>query len=283
MAIKSWALKHPVAAYIALTLGWSWTVWAPLFFIAEPGRIFEGAPSPVVLSLMFAGLLGPALAGVGLTGFLYGRQGLAALGARLRDARAGWWWLALLVIPLTYALLPLLRWMAGHPVDPGAMLARLGPALALGIFAGLAEEPGWRGFMLPHLLKRRPPLAAALVVGLVWGGLWHGYANYFGLGDRGWAFVPLNLLQGLGLLTAWSLILTRVYQHTRGSLLLSILMHLSISFSAFVTSLTYRSLGDELTWTAVQVGLAWLVATGFWLATRPTAAARATPAPGPAG
>lgn len=92
----------------------------------------------------------------------------------------------------------MLRWIGGYPVDPGAMLARLGPALGFAIFAGLCEEPGWRGFLLPHLLTRRSPLAAALLVGLVWGGLWHGYANYFGLGDRGWAFWPLNLLQGLG-------------------------------------------------------------------------------------
>lgn len=74
---------------------------------------------------------------------------------------------------------------------------------------------------------------------------------------------------GSGVLTAWSLILTRVYQHTRGSLLLSILMHVSLSASAFVTGLTYSSIGDELTWTVIQAGLAWLVAGGFWLATRP--------------
>jgi len=283
MTLKQWTLKHPVAAYIVLTLAWSWIIWSPLFVIVEPGRIVAGPPSPVVASLMFGGLLGPALAGVSLTGFLYGQQGLAHLGARLRDARAGRWWLALLVIPLTYALLPLLRWLAGYPVDPGTMIARLGPALGLGIFAGLSEEPGWRGFLLPHLLKRRSPLVAALLVGLVWGGLWHGYANYFGLGDRGWAFWPLNLLQGLGFLTAWSLILTRVFQHTRGSLLLSILMHVGISSSSFVTGLTYSSLGDELTWTVIQAALAWFVAGGFWLATRPSAEAQATEKPAPVG
>jgi uncharacterized protein len=267
MALKQWAMNHPVAAYIALTLAWSWAIWSPLFVVAEPGRIFDGPP--FVFVIMFAGLLGPALAGVGLTGLLYGRPGLAALGARLRDARAGWWWLALLIIPLTYGLLPLLRWAAGYPVDPVAMLAKIGPALGLGIAAGLMEEPGWRGFLLPHLLRRRSPLVATLLVGLVWGGLWHGYANYFGLGDRGWGFWPLNLLQGLGLLSAWSLILTRVYQHTRGSLLLSILMHASISSSAFITGLSYSSVGDELTWTVIQAALAWIVAGGFWLATRP--------------
>jgi hypothetical protein len=42
------------------------------------------------------------------------------------------------------------------------------------------------------------------------------------------------LLLGPGVLTAWSLVITRVYQHTQGSLLLSILMHASISPSALI-------------------------------------------------
>jgi uncharacterized protein len=36
----------------------------------------------------------------------------------------------------------------------------------------LGEEFGWRGFALPFLLGRRPPLAAALILGLVWA-FWH--------------------------------------------------------------------------------------------------------------
>jgi membrane protease YdiL (CAAX protease family) len=149
------------------------------------------------------------------------------------------------------------------------MLALIGPGLGLGLTAGLMEEIGWRGFLLPHLLKRYSPLASTLLLGIViWGGLWHGYADYFGLGDKGLAFWPLMLLLGPGLLTAWSLILTRVYQGTQGSLLLSILMHATISSSALIFGQTYATLGEELTWTMISVGVAWLASILFWLSTR---------------
>jgi membrane protease YdiL (CAAX protease family) len=36
----------------------------------------------------------------------------------------------------------------------------------------LGEELGWRGFALPLLLRRSPPLGAALVLGVIWS-LWH--------------------------------------------------------------------------------------------------------------
>lgn len=283
MSITHWGRRRPVIAFTLLTLAWSWGIWSLLLLVIAPGGVTHDPP-PLALLLVLLGGLGPSLVGVALTAALDGRAGLRELWARLRDARAGRWWLALLVIPLTTAALPALRWAAGYPVDAGAMLALVGPGLGIGITAGLMEEFGWRGFLLPHLLRRHTPLAATLILGVIWGGLWHGYADYFGLGDRGWAFWPLMLLLGPALLTAWSLVLTRVYQHTRGSMLLAILMHASISSSAFIFGQTYASTAEEIAWTAASVALAWLVAGGFWLAARPAGAVSLRAAPGtPAG
>ena len=39
------------------------------------------------------------------------------------------------------------------------------------IFGG-QEEPGWRGFALPHLQSRHSPMLATLILGLAWG-IWH--------------------------------------------------------------------------------------------------------------
>ena len=162
------------------------------------------------------------------------------------------------------ALTPLLRWAAGYPVDTSAMLNLLGPGIALGLTAGLMEEFGWRGFLLPHLLKRHSPLVATLFLGLIWGGLWHGYADYFGLGGRGLVSLLLIALLGPILLTAWSIVITWVYERTQGSLLLAYFMHVSISSSALIFGQTYSTNIEEITWTAISVGLAWLTAVLVW-------------------
>ena len=267
MNIKPWITRHPIAAYILSTVIWSWSIWSLLFLFIGPGGLAHNPP-PISFLFVVVGGFGPSISGVLMTWLIYGREGLQALGARLRNGHVGRWWLALLIIPGVTALTPLLRWLAGYTVDTGAMLSLLGPGLGLGLTAGLMEELGWRGFLLPQLLKRYSPLVSSLLVGLIWGGLWHGYADYFGLGDKGLAFWPLVLLLGPCLLTAWSLVLTRVYEHTQASLLLSILMHASISSSALIFGQQYATIHEEITWTAISVGLAVLAAILVWLGMR---------------
>jgi membrane protease YdiL (CAAX protease family) len=270
MNFKPWITRHPIAAYILSTVIWSWSIWSLLFLFIGPGGLAHNPPAISFLFVVVGGF-GPSISGVLMTWLIYGREGLQALGVRLRNGRVGRWWLALLIIPGVTALTPLLRWLAGYTVDTGAMLSLLGPGLGLGLTAGLMEELGWRGFLLTHLLKRYSPLVSSLLVGLIWGGLWHGYADYFGLGDKSLAFWPLVLLLGPCLLTAWSLVLTRVYEHTQTSLLLSILMHASISSSALIFGQQYATIHEEITWTAISVGLAVLAAILVWLGLRTSA------------
>ena len=265
--MKAWIKRHPVTAFVILTLAWSWSIWSLLFLFIEPGGLLHNPPPASFLFVILGGV-GPSLSGLLITRLIDGRAGMRALWVGLRRARVGRWWFALLIIPGVTALTPLLRWLAGHAVDGGAMLALIGPGLALGLTAGLMEEFGWRGFLLPRLLRRYSPLAATLIVGIVWGGLWHGYADYFGLGDKGMAFWPLMLMLGPVLLTAWSLILTWVYENTEGNLLLSILMHTSISSSALIFGQHYATLPEQMTWTAISTGLAVGAATVIWFVVR---------------
>ncbi len=80
------------------------------------------------------------------------------------------------------------------------------------------EEPGWRGFLLPRLQSSYTPVVASLIVGVIWAS-WH---------------LPLLLsdptgqrpaLQFFVLVVAQSVVFTWVYNGTRGSVLLVILMH----------------------------------------------------------
>lgn len=271
MNLKLWIKRHPILAYILLTIAWSWSIWSLLFLFIRPGGLAHNPP-PISFLFVVLGGFGPTLSGLLLTRVLYGQKGMQALGKRLRNGKVGRWWLALLVIPAITALTPVVRLLAGYPVDWQAMLSLIPQGIGVGLTAGLMEEFGWRGFLLPHLLKRYSPLKATLLTGLVWGGLWHGYADYFGLGDKGLTFWPLMLMLGPILLTAWSLVLTRVYQHTQGSLLLSILMHASISSSALIFGLQYATLREEMLWTAISVAMAVAFSILFWQVTRRSAA-----------
>ena len=98
MRLKSWATPHPVAAYLVLALAWSFSIWSLLFLVIAPGGMVRNPPSAALLIAVVGGV-GPSLSGRVLTRYLYGRAGSAALKARLRHWRVGWWWLALLVIP----------------------------------------------------------------------------------------------------------------------------------------------------------------------------------------
>jgi membrane protease YdiL (CAAX protease family) len=265
--MMSWACSHPIAAYVFLTLAWSWTVWSLLLLFIDRGGLMKSPPDMAYVIAAVGGL-GPSLAGLTLTGLIDGSPGLAALAARCRPPPTGRWWLALLLIPAVTALTPLARWLAGAAVDGKAMLNLLGPGLTLGLAAGLMEEFGWRGFLLPRLRQKHSALRAALFVGLVWGGLWHGYADYFGIPGEGWVFLLTLLMLGPVLLTAWSLVLTVVFEHTEGNLLLAVLMHASISSSALIFGQTYETPALQLRWTAFGVVMAWCAAAALWFASR---------------
>ena len=269
MNLKTWIKAHPILTYIILTLSVSWILWTFLFSLIGTDGLFNNPP---LLAFVFviAGQAWASLCGLLVTWLVYGRDGMRSLGARLRNWKVGWWWFALLIIPVATALTPLLRWVAGYEMDISAMKGLLIPGLILGIVAGFAEEFGWRGFLLPHLLKRYSPFVATLILGLIWGGLWHGYADYIGIGSstKGTAIWLIIFLLGPCLLTAWSMIITKIYQHTQGSLLISILMHASLSSTAFIFGQTYATIGEEISWTAISVGIACLAALVVWLGIR---------------
>ncbi len=267
MNLKLFSKQHPILTYIIFTILWSFSIWSLLFIYIKPGGLLNSAP-PISFLFVVLGGFGPTISGILTTWLAYGREGLRALWARICIVQVGRWWFALLVIPAVTALTPLLRWAAGYPLDPNAMLSLLGPGIALGLTAGLMEEIGWRGFLLPHLLKRHSPITATLLLGLIWGGLWHGYADYFGLGGRGLVSLLLIILLGPVLLTAWSFIITWVFERTRGSLLIAYFMHASLSSSALIFGQSYTTPEEEITWTAISTGLAILAALIIWLFVR---------------
>jgi hypothetical protein len=78
---------------------------------------------------------------------------------------------------------------------------------------------GWRGYVLPRLQARQSALAASLILGVIWG-LWHlpRYLNNFNLG--GFVLFVAHIL-------AFSIILTWLYNNSKGSLLIVGIAHAS--------------------------------------------------------
>jgi uncharacterized protein len=231
-APSSWkrlAKKHQLVVYFVTAFGISWLLWIPL--VASAHGLFGWGSA--FSSFHLLGSLGPLLAAVLVTGILGGAGGLRELGRRMVRWRVGlgWWALALFGPAALYGLSAvLLRLFSGAWPD----LSRFGqtdeyPQLGLLLFwivnitcYGFGEETGWRGFALPRLQRTHSALVASLILSVFWA-LWH-VPLFFAL--------PTFMSMGIGGTIGWalfmvtgSLLLTWLYNSTRGSILIVALFH----------------------------------------------------------
>src|SRR5215203_6980862 len=151
--IKAFVKGHPLLTYFALVFAISWggvlIVVGPGGFPAANKEQFETL-FPIAILAMVAG---PSVAGILLTGLLYGRAGLREFGSRLLKWRVGtrWYAVALLTAPLSMMAALLVLSLSSREFLPGilttgdkATLLLMGIAVGLG--AGIFEELGWTGF-----------------------------------------------------------------------------------------------------------------------------------------
>ncbi len=204
MAIPSVVRRRPLAAFFVLAFALTW----PFILLGH-----------VSLGLAVFGLAGPALAAHLVLGATRGRSGVVALWRRLLVPAGAFWPAAALLLPL--ALLPVL-W-ALHRLCGAEVPLRLAPITPLTLILAvliLGEEMGWRGYALPELLARRSPVAASLVLGLLWG-CWH-LPNFL---MPEFPHHELPFAGFLALTTAYSFVFTWFFLRTRGSLLVAVLLH----------------------------------------------------------
>ena len=90
----------------------------------------------------------------------------------------------------------------------------------------VGEELGWRGYALPKLLETRSALTASVILGVVWG-LWH-LPTFFSSSapQQGLPIVAFVLMT-----IEYSIIMSWIYLHTRGSVLIATLCHGAINLS----------------------------------------------------
>jgi membrane protease YdiL (CAAX protease family) len=135
---------------------------------------------------------------------------------RLRDL--GWKWPAaryLLIgylVPLGYAAIIYGSvWALGlggfQPQPPARLMSFAILGLAFACLAGLGEEIGWRGLLIPELTRITSFTKAALLTGLIWAA-WHYpailFADYHSAAPRWLDLVSLSVtVVGLSFFTAW--------------------------------------------------------------------------------
>src|SRR5438046_8834702 len=88
----------------------------------------------------------------------------------------------------------------------------------------LGEEPGWRGFALPRLQRRYGPLVGSLILGTIWA-FWHLPLFW----APAWNLPPtiLNIVMFVVAAIAFTIVMTWVFNNTRGSLFMAVLVHTS--------------------------------------------------------
>jgi membrane protease YdiL (CAAX protease family) len=222
-------------SFIVLTVALSWPLWIITWLLAgRPATISASTP---MLVAVYAGSFGPGAAAA----ILYAITGRDALMAWLRSFvrfRCGWraYAAALLPIPLATLLLTLLlgyspRLDQAHGLPTIAFYLTLFPvSLFDGVLTALTgagplgEEGGWRGYLLPRLLKRGSETRASLIIGVVWA-LWHLpimalFADWRS-GISLAAYLPLYTVCVIAL----SFLFTRIWRVGGGSLIPCIWLH----------------------------------------------------------
>lgn len=232
--------SHPLTAYFLLAFGLTWAWEIPVFAISH--RQFLG---PFVL-------VGPSLAGFLMAGITEGRAGMVRLARRFLIWRVSfrWYLVALLALPAI--------WLAGVVFMPGAISAFRVPGLSfvltyLGAFgfaflgAFSMEEFGWRGFALPRMQVLHGPFVATLFLGLLWA-LWHMPAWAFFPSATGAGSSPFSITFAITFLeftcqiVALAILITWLFNHTRGSMLLAVTVHASTNAGAGSFLLLFPSL-----------------------------------------
>jgi CAAX protease family protein len=231
---ESAVMRHPLGSYLLLAFLIAWLFWVPLAWLLREGAVESG--SALAVTLQTLGVTGPLVAAIVVTGLTRGKTGVRRLLGGLRRWRVGPWWYAAacLVVPVLTVIGVAVRaaLSVGPAVPEGSVLAtRLADLGWIGVAftfplvllwqcfgSPLLEEPGWRGFALPHTQRRFPAAWAALLVGAIWA-LWH-LPIYLAL-DK-------NLALSFALITMHGFFLGWLYINTR-SLLIAVLGHASIN------------------------------------------------------
>ena len=232
------AVRHgrSVAPFFAVTFAAAWALWLPLVVLQD-----RMPPGPGLL-LTLLGSAVPSTTAIILVARLHGRAGVLRLLRRLLMGRVGiGWYVAILALTALCLCAVWVSTLLGVPAP--VVVATIPGVLSFFLFSifpgsAMGEELGWRGFALPRLQAGRSALAASLIVGAVWG------TFHFPLFLIGSPVRPLALFLPFAISsTIMSIFYTWMYNGTRGSLLIAVLLHATTNLPL---TIVYAPLGDRV-------------------------------------
>jgi membrane protease YdiL (CAAX protease family) len=214
-----------------------------LALVLGAGTVFLVLQANLPAGVALTASLSASIAGIIVTALADGRAGLKLLSSRLRIWRVGigYWLFALLflvpAILLGSVLNPLFN---GDPLSFGNTRPAVEIVPMFVVFfvvAGLGQELGWTGFLLPRLQARHSALTSSVIRAVLWG-LWHlpvllfstiDHASLAGFPYPGW-IAQKGLAVAMGALfllfvLPWSIIYGWIFNSTGGSLLLVAVLH----------------------------------------------------------
>ncbi len=210
--------------FLAVTFAIAWGVLGFYIFFNDLAVRLFGQISGTHPGFFLA-VWSPAIAALLIVIRHGGWQGVRRFLARMCLWRvpAGWLLFILIGVPCVFYLGAYIK---GSPLLGPLLeqsLSVLLLTMLLMVFLGPIEELGWRGFALPVLQRYMAPVWAGILIGVVWG-IWHLPAFYLsGTLQSDWAFAPFFLGN-----ICLSLIVTPIFNASRGSILLPMLYHFQL-------------------------------------------------------
>ena len=251
--------SHPVAAFIAVTFLFSWTLW--LLMILSNKNLL-----PFKFPTSFWGSFGPAVGSLVIISIVYGKEGLKKIFLSLIKIKSGLlnYFFAIFLIVGIYAFTIFIIYLL-EPVTkatgvlPGAWDLIQYFFIILIVGGPLGEEIGWRGFLQVELHKRFSPLTTSALIGIIWF-TWH--VPLFWL--EGAAQEGGSLIRFFVSVLSMSFLFTWLFSRTGGSLFFAILFHTSINYtSALIIPFLFPASGESTTFNGIFVFVLALTAIIF--------------------
>lgn len=210
-----------LSKYLLFTFIISWVMWGALALITTITDIRFG--HPIFMTLFIIGGLGPT---IGALLSMLSKEEKSEYKSFIKQIfRAkvnALWYLFVIFVP--FALFSISFVVNINSVETGTQLFSrpvyyLIPAIISNILLGGLEEIGWRGVLLPQLMKKLPVIISTLFTSLIWS-LWHLPLWFINSSPQQNMNPYIFVILGL----CFSLILTVIYSKTK-SIFLCVITH----------------------------------------------------------